>query len=177
MYNEARDSDSQLNEPVQGSDELLSDDELRLPESAHTLVRVHAVQAWLIRRVNEAMLRMGEAALALQEASERVDAESGRFLRRREREQQDALLQRYRQTIEYEQARIETYEEARERLQEYIDHAGGERILVEFYLTLEELAEYERQNSERGAARSPRLDALADVQQRIERVGIPYEED
>ena len=33
-----------------GSDELLSDDNLRLPESASTLVRTHAVQAWLTRR-------------------------------------------------------------------------------------------------------------------------------
>ena len=31
-----------------GSDELLSDDDLRLPESANILVRTHAVRAWLV---------------------------------------------------------------------------------------------------------------------------------
>ena len=30
-----------------GSDELLADDNLRLPERANVLVRVHAVRAWL----------------------------------------------------------------------------------------------------------------------------------
>lgn len=179
MFFEEHDHDRNqgINESIEGSDELLSDDELRLPESAHTLVRVHAVQAWLSRRIHETTLRMGEAALALQEAMGQAEAESGRSMRRREREQQDALLQRYQQTVGQEQARIGTYEEAQALLQEYIDHAGGERILVEFYLALEELVEYETQNTTQSPARSPRLDALADVQQRIERVGITYEED
>src|SRR5579872_2816619 len=144
-----------------GSDELLSDDELRLPESAHTLVRVHAVQAWLNRRVREATLAMGEAALTLQAATTQTEEESGRFMRRREHERREELLQRYQQRIAREQANIETYEEARELLQEYIDHAGGERVLVEFYLALEALTEQEARATEPA---SPRLSALAEVQ-------------
>ena len=49
-----------------GSDELLSDDNLRLPESASILVRIHAVRAWLARRYEETTIEVGEAALALQ---------------------------------------------------------------------------------------------------------------
>ena len=51
-----------------GSDELLADDNLRLPESANVLVRVHAVRAWLARRHEEATIEAGRAALALQQA-------------------------------------------------------------------------------------------------------------
>jgi len=50
-----------------GSDELLSEDNLRLPESANILVRVHAVRAWLVRRRDEAATQVGEAALHLQQ--------------------------------------------------------------------------------------------------------------
>lgn len=40
--------DETSNVPVEiGSDELLSDDNLRLPESANILVRIHALRAWL----------------------------------------------------------------------------------------------------------------------------------
>ncbi|HET8850977.1 MAG TPA: hypothetical protein VFN02_00480, partial [Ktedonobacteraceae bacterium] len=51
-----------------GSDELLSEDDLRLPESASVLVRLHAVRAWLARRHHEATVEVGEAALKLQQA-------------------------------------------------------------------------------------------------------------
>ena len=61
----ADDHESSDNEP--GSDELLSDDNLRLPENANILVRLHAVRAWLSRRHDEATIEVGEAALALQE--------------------------------------------------------------------------------------------------------------
>ena len=50
-----------------GSDELLSDENLRLPEGANILARLHAVRAWLSRRHDEAAIEVGEAALALQE--------------------------------------------------------------------------------------------------------------
>ena len=50
-----------------GSDELLSDDDLRLPEEANPLVRLHAVRAWLTRRQKMANLEIGEAALKLQQ--------------------------------------------------------------------------------------------------------------
>src|SRR5205085_11982805 len=49
-----------------GSDELLSDDNLRLPESASPLVRLHALRAWLARRQKETTLEIGEAAPTLQ---------------------------------------------------------------------------------------------------------------
>lgn len=165
---------SQTDETTPGSDELLSDDELRLPESAHMLVRVHAVQAWLSRRLREAALARGEAALALQAAATQAEAESGRVTRRRERERREEQLRRCQQVIAQEQTRIDTYEEARGLLQEYVDHAGGERVLVEFYLALEALAE---QETRAAALPSPRLSALAEVQHRVERVGISYETD
>src|SRR5215472_15047418 len=50
-----------------GSDELLADENLRLPEGANILVRLHAVRAWLSHRLNEASIEVGEAALAFQE--------------------------------------------------------------------------------------------------------------
>jgi hypothetical protein len=171
MYDENNEN-ARVDKATSGSDELLSNDDLRLPEGAHALVRVHAVQAWLNRRVCEATLALGEAALALKAAQ--VEAESNRVMRRRERERQEELLRRYQQQIEREQARIETYEEAQELLQEYIDHAGGERVLVEFYLALEMLT---GQETHTVASTSTRLDALADVQHRVERVGITDEPD
>ena len=158
-----------------GSDELLSDDELRLPESAHSLVRIHAVQAWLNRRLAEAALVRGETALALQAAAAQLEEESGRVTRRRERERREEQLRRCQQAIVQEQTRIDTYEEAQELLQEYIDHAGSERVLVEFYLALEELAELEARAV--NGASSPRLSALAETLHRVERVGIAYDAD
>ena len=67
-----------------GSDELLSDDNLRLPESANILVRTHAVQAWLARRQEEHTLEVGEAALALQQVM--TQEPQATRLRRRQRE-------------------------------------------------------------------------------------------
>lgn len=166
------DENAHVDKMTTGSDELLAADDLRLPEGAHMLARVHAVQAWLSRRGREATLALGKAALALQAAQ--TEEESGRVMRRRERERREELLLRYQEMIAREQAHIETYEEAQELLQEYIDHAGGERVLVEFYLALEMLAQ---QEAHAAASSSPRLDALADVQHRVERVGIPYEAD
>ncbi len=154
-----------------GSDELLSDDNLRLPESASTLVRVHAVRAWLTRRQRETGIEIGEAALALQEAMQGEAQESR--LRRREREQLAQRLRREQQVFQDAQQRLQAYEEAQELLDDCLAHTTtGERVLVEYYLTLDDLV-----NSEREAqASSPRLRALADVQHRIERVGAPSEE-
>ncbi len=166
---------SHTDEATPGSDELLSDDELRLPESAHSLVRIHAVQAWLNRRLDEAARARGEAARALQAAAAQAEEESGRVTRRRERERREEQLRRCQQAIAQEQTHIDTYEEAQELLQEYIDHAGGERVLVEFYLALEELAEQEARAV--AEASSPRLHALAETLHRVESVGITYEAD
>lgn len=171
MYDD-NDENTHIDKATSGSDELLADDDLRLPEGAHALVRVHAVQAWLNRRVREATLAQGEAALALQAAQ--AEDENNHTMRRRERERREVLLLRCQQHIEREQARIETYEKAQELLQEYIDHAGSERVLVEFYLALEMLAE---QETYAAAPTSTRLDALAEVQHRVERVGMVYEAD
>jgi hypothetical protein len=154
-----------------GSDELLSDDNLRLPESASTLVRVHAVRAWLTRRQRETGIEIGEAALALQEAMQEQAQESR--LRRRARELLAQRLQSEQQAFQDAQQRLHAYEEAQELLDDCLAHTTiGERVLVEYYLTLDDLV-----NSEREAQASlSRLSALADVQHRIEHVGAPSEE-
>ena len=85
--------DSEPADDEMGSDELLSDDNLRLPESANILVRLHAVQAWLSRRYDEATIEVGKAALGLQEVMQedaletrvrrrmRIGEDSQRFIR------------------------------------------------------------------------------------------------
>src|SRR5256712_80326 len=156
-----------------GSDEMLSDDNLRLPESANILVRVHAVGAWLTRRYQETTLEVGEAALALQELAQ-MGEELPRW-RRRERQEQEARLSQIQQRLTEAQQRLHTYEEAQTLLEECIDHTSGERVLVEYYLVLEDLVECVRQESASGHI--PRLQALTDVQHRVERVGVPHEEE
>lgn len=162
-----------------GSDELLSDDNLRLPESANILVRVHAVRAWLTRRRNEAALEVGEAALDLQDVMQ-SDFEDVRPRRRREQMQQERL-QRAQQALSRAQKRQNAYEEAETLLEDCIAHTSGERVLVEYYLTLDGLVQRNAEqksssDTERGE-RSVWLEAIADVQHRIERVGIPNEEE
>src|SRR5262245_10573122 len=82
-----------------GSDELLSDDNLHLPESANPLVRLHAVRAWLARRQKVTNIEIGEAALKLQQLQQ--DASGTARLRRRElqayQEQMQHLQQRFQQ--------------------------------------------------------------------------------
>ena len=73
--------DHEANDDESGSDEVLSDDNLRLPESANVLVRLHAVRAWLSSRHHEATIEVGEAALAIQELMQ-VDAVETRPRRR-----------------------------------------------------------------------------------------------
>lgn len=159
-----------------GSDELLSDDNLRLPESANTLVRLHAIRAWLTRRQMETSMEIGEAALALQQAFQEPPQETR--LRRRERLNQSDSMQRVQQVqqvLEAAQQRLHAYEEAQALLEDIVSHTtSGERVLVEYYLTLEELLQdtLSKQDST-----SPRMQALADVQHRIERVGAPGEEE
>jgi hypothetical protein len=163
-----------------GSDDLLSDDDLRLPESAHMLVRIHAVQAWLAHRIEETKLEVGETALALQEVSMQTTLPSGNTMRRREREAAAENTRHLQQAINDAQERLHTYEEAEALLQESLDHASGERVLVEFYLSLENIIQEESQCGEYPIfpeKTTPRQAALADVQQRVERVGIPFEED
>ncbi len=158
-----------------GSDELLSDDNLRLPESANALVRLHAVRAWLTRRQIEANIEIGEAALALQEAFQAPEQETR--LRRRERERQIGgvqRVQRAQQALEEAQQRLRTYEEAQGLLEETVTHmTSGERALVEYYLALEDLMQSSVENP---TPLRQRILALADVQHRVEHVGTPNED-
>lgn len=155
-----------------GSDELLSDDNLRLPESANILVRIHAVRAWLNRRQQETGVEIGEAALALQEAMQ--EDLQGTKLRRRERQLIEERKYALQDALTEAQQRLHAYEEAQALLEETIAHTSGERSLVEYYLALEELM----QSNENGTTqRTPRTQAFADVQHRIEHVGAPNEEE
>ena len=169
-------------EDESGSDELLSDDGLRLPEGANILVRVHAVRAWLTRRYDDTTLEIGKAALALQEAIQprlQAQLEAGiRPLRRREQQELDKQVERARQVFSAAQLRLSTYEEAQILLEECITHASGERVLVEYYLALEDLIHSITEAiQDSDSSQRPRLQALADVQHRVERVGTPYEDD
>ncbi len=174
---ETLDTDSKI-----GSDELLSDDNLRLPEAASILVRVHAVRAWLARRCEETTREVGEAALALQEAMQQSVPETR--LRRRERQQQQEQTDHVQRLLNMAQLRLRTYEEAQALLEECITHTSGERVLVEYYLALEDLVQNiiatnapDAPNTPNDFDQRPRLQALADVQHRVERVGTPGEDD
>ena len=175
-----------------GSDELLADEQLRLPESASILVRLHAVRAWLQRRRQETIIEEGEAALALQEAlaAPAPLASQEQFLRprrRREQAMQEAQLQRAQQAMLTAQQRRSAYEEARTVLEECVTHTSGERVLVEYYLALEDLihAYLQKQSGQEAApsgfpdqpVNTPWLQAMADVQRRIEQVGVPEREE
>ena len=158
-----------------GSDELLSGDNLRLPESANILVRLHALQAWLARRHHEATIAVGEAALHLQQIMQEDVQETGvrRLHRRMHEAETGQRLQRAQQTLAAAQQRLGAYEEAQSILEDYVAHTSGERVLVECYLALEELL---LQNQVHPGEHSPWSDALADTLHRIEHVGIAIEE-
>jgi len=156
-----------------GSDELLSDDNLRLPESASPLVRLHALRAWLARRQKETTLEIGEAALTLQHILQQEPQEPR--LRRRERQSYTEQIQHTQHMLTEAQQRLSAYEEAQSLLDECITHTTtGERVLVEYYLTLDEMVQNRVQAGE--SEHSPWLQALTEVQHRVERVGVPYEE-
>jgi hypothetical protein len=154
-----------------GSDELLSDDNLRLPEGASPLVRVHAVRSWLTRRQKETALQIGEAALAWQDAQQEAMQDTSR-LRRREQQRIADRVQQAQRDFEDAQRRLSFYEEMAALLEEYITHTtSNERTLVEYYLQLEEMVQQEEQK-EAEADRS-RLRVLMDVMHRIEQVNAP----
>lgn len=162
--------DETFNSPAEiGSDELLSDDNLRLPDGANILVRVHAVRAWLARRQQETRIEIGETALALQESMQ--EELYGAKLRRRERQLIEEQKYALQDALAENQQRLAAYEEAQALLEESVTHTSGERILVEYYLALEELV----QGSENEHA--PRIQALGSVQHRVEHIGAPNEED
>lgn len=157
-----------------GSDELLADDNLRLPESANVLVRVHAVRAWLARRHEEATIEAGRAALALQEAFNAPGEET----RPRRRMLQSPVAPPTQQLANARQ-RIEAIEEAQALLEEIIAHTNGQRVLVEYYLAIEQLLIDNGYafSGETPIQHTPWLDTMLDVLQRVERVGTPQEEE
>jgi hypothetical protein len=157
-----------------GSDELLSDDNLRLPGGANPLVRLHAIRAWLTRRQKVTNLEIGEAALELQHLQQ--DEPGTARVRRRELEARQGQMQSLQQRFQQAQQRLATYEEAETLLEECVDHTTvGERLLVEYYLILEELVQDSLQAGE--SESSPRVQVLFDVQQRVERMSISEEDE
>src|SRR5437764_327956 len=160
-----------------GSDELLSDENLHLPDSANILVRLHAVRAWLSRRRVEATIEVGEAALALQEMMQEEAVESRPRRRTHQIEANQQQFQRAQKELAESQQRLSAYEEAQSILEDCIAHTNGERVLVEYYLTLEELVLQSQERIDLAEDRSPWLDALSDVLHRIEHVGTPDEEE
>jgi hypothetical protein len=167
--------DSEPVDDEMGSDELLSDDNLRLPESANILVRLHAVRAWLSRRHDEAIMEVGEAALALQESMQEDITET--IPRRRLHQiEEGRRFQRAQQALAEAQQRSRAYEEAQSILEDCVAHTSGERVLVEYYLTLEELVLQSQEQMDQTEDHSPWFYALSDVLHRIERVGTANEE-
>jgi tetratricopeptide (TPR) repeat protein len=169
------------NEPAgeeEGSDELLADDALRLPESANIRVRLHAVRAWLARRRREAAIAVGEAALALQAATQPPQEEQ-RPRRRHIPEETSSYAQiaRAQERLRASQEALRAFDEAQEKLDECIDHANGERVLVEYYLLLEQTlldAGY-LPNQDITGTHDPWYDAMVEVLRRIEHAGTPEE--
>ena len=96
-------------------------------------------------------------------------------LRRRERQSLEERLGHIQQALEGAQLRLNAYEEAQALLEECITHTSGERVLVEYYLALEDLVQSVTEANQPGQL--PRLQALADVQHRVEHVGAPNEEE
>ena len=159
-----------------GSDELLSDENLRLPESANILVRLHAVRAWLSRRRDEATIEVGEAAIVLQEMMQEEALETRP---RRRTHQLEAVQQQFLRTqkaLSESQQRLSAYEEAQSILEDCVAHTSGERVLVEYYLTLEELVLRRLEQIKQDEDDSPWLEAVSDVLHRVEHVGTPDEE-
>jgi len=159
-----------------GSDELLSNDSLRLSEGANILVRLHAVRAWLSRRRDEATIEVGEAALSLQQMMQEQAVETRPRRRTHQIEAVQQQFLRAQKALSESQQRLSAYEEAQSILEDCVAHTSGERVLVEYYLTLEELVLQSQEQVDETEDRSPWLDAMSDVLHRIEHVGIPDED-
>ncbi len=173
MENEELDFNGTADEET-GSDELLADDNLRLPESANVLVRVHAVRAWLARRHEEATIEAGMAALTFQRAMSNPVEET----RPRRRVPQPPGTTLAQQQLANARQRIDAFEVAQTLLEDCIAHTNGERVLVEYYLAVEQLIidNGYALSSEAPIQRTPWLDAMLEVMQRVEHVGTPPEE-
>jgi hypothetical protein len=157
-----------------GSDDLLAADNLHLPADANILVRLHAMRAWLRRRVRESELEVGRAALDLQDIARATESlvNSQRLARTRRRAAEDSLTQRAQRKLSAAQRHLSAYEEARELLEDCVAHTTvGDRLLVEYYLNLEE-----RMQAFDSPTDTPWIEAMQDVLQRISQVGTPEED-
>lgn len=153
-----------------GSDELLAADELRLPADANMLVRLHAIRAWLNRRRDEAALEVGAAALNMQTAARAAESE---VRPRRRFAENSFMLDRAQRELVTAQRRLSAYEEVRELLEDCVAHTTvGDRLLVEYYLSLEE-----RLQASDSPTDTPWLEAMQDVLQRVGQLGTPGEEE
>jgi len=90
-------------------------------------------------------------------------------------------VQHLQEQLSVAQERLRGYEEAQRLFEQCVDHVtAGERVLVEYYLMLDallqDLRERTGQNEQGTAGMSAYLEALADVQHRIEHVVVPEEE-
>lgn len=169
MYN---DEDENISDTEFGSDELLASDELRLPASANILVRLHALRAWLSRRHDETEQEIGIAALALQQAMSEPAVEM-RPRRRFAQNDDNSPVQHAQSALLEAQQRLSAYDEADTLLEDCVTHmTTGERVLVEYYLALEELVQAADAPDD-----SPWLTAMSAVMHRVEQVGTPGEED
>ena len=126
----------------------------------------------------ETKIEMGEAALEQQDIQ--AVLEQG-HMRRRAYQEYAERLQHYQHIFTQAQERLSTYEEAEALLEETVNHVTvGERLLVEYYLEIENKIQDDVQEQAvleaAKAHQTPRLQALLDIQQRIERVGASYEE-
>ena len=139
-------------------------------------MRLHAVRAWLSRRRDETSIEVGEAALELQEIMQKEAVETRPRRRTHQFEAVQQPFQRVQKALAESQQRLNAYEEAQSILEDCVAHTSGERVLVEYYLTLEELVLQSQEQMDQTEDRSPWLDALSDVLHRIERVGTPDEE-
>lgn len=169
MHNENDNDWEETEVDETGSDELLAADDLRLPENANILIRLHALRAWLHRRHADTEAEIGQAALHLQEVTR--EAENAARPRRRS-EQNDMLNQSALRNLAATQQRLSAYDEASTLLEDCVAHTtAGERLLVEYYLSLEELIQ-----ASEALPGSSWLLAMADVRHRVEQIGAPGED-
>src|SRR5690349_3530552 len=122
------DDDLPQEENEVGSDDLLSDDNLRLPAEASPLVRLHAIRAWLSRRQQETGIEIGTAALALQQLMQ----DEPQMIRPRRRERSSLMdrAQHAQQELQRAQQRLDAYEEAQALFEDCITHTTmGKRAL------------------------------------------------
>ena len=97
-------------------------------------------------------------------------------LRRREREELLQRVQQAQDSLQRAQAHLNAYEEAEATLEDCVNHLTvGERLLVEYYLILEDTVQTSIEEDQESAS-SPRIEALLDVQQRVERIGSPQDD-